>query len=175
MIKELIHYYRRLNGNADSLRKLGATIGNNFNNYGTVDGNHAYLFSCGDNCTIANEAMILCHDASTLNRLSYSKVGTVQFGDNVFVGARAIVMPNVTIGSNVIIGAGSVVTKSIESNSVVCGNPARKVDSYNNYIDRMRKKMNESNVFEIDWKHKSKKQKKCEYDLLKNGNIGFDK
>jgi acetyltransferase-like isoleucine patch superfamily enzyme len=47
------------------------------------------------------------------------------------IGSGATVLCNVTIGENAIIGAGSVVTRSVLSNSVVAGNPAkyvRKVD-----------------------------------------------
>lgn len=46
-------------------------------------------------------------------------------GDNVKVGANAVVIGDVHIGNNVKIGAGAVVTKSIPDNCVVAGNPAR--------------------------------------------------
>lgn len=45
-------------------------------------------------------------------------------------------MPGVTIGDNVLIAAGSVVTKSIPSNVVVAGNPARYVCSLDEYIQK---------------------------------------
>lgn len=46
-------------------------------------------------------------------------------GNNVEVGANAVIIGNITIGDNVIIGAGSVVVKDVPSNSVVAGNPAK--------------------------------------------------
>ena len=46
-------------------------------------------------------------------------------GDNVLVGANAVVIGDVHVGNNVWIGAGAVVTKSIPDNCVVVGNPAR--------------------------------------------------
>ncbi len=46
-------------------------------------------------------------------------------GDNVEVGANVVIIGDIEIGDNVIIGAGSVVVKSIPSNSVVAGNPAK--------------------------------------------------
>lgn len=46
-------------------------------------------------------------------------------GNNVYIGAGAIIMNPITIGNNVIIGAGSVVTKDIPDNAVVAGNPAK--------------------------------------------------
>lgn len=50
-----------------------------------------------------------------------------KIGDNVFIGANAIIMPGITIGNNIIIGAGSVVTKNVEDFSIVAGNPARLI------------------------------------------------
>lgn len=46
-------------------------------------------------------------------------------GDNVEVGANVVIIGAIEVGDNVIIGAGSVVVKSIPSNSVVAGNPAK--------------------------------------------------
>ena len=48
-----------------------------------------------------------------------------RIGDNVDVGASAIIIGDITIGDNVVIGAGSVITKSIPANSVVVGNPGK--------------------------------------------------
>lgn len=47
--------------------------------------------------------------------------------DNVWIGARVIVLPGVTIGEGSIIGAGTVVTKDVPPYSVYCGNPGRVV------------------------------------------------
>ncbi len=46
-------------------------------------------------------------------------------GNNVYIGAGAVIMNPVNIGDNVIIGAGSVVTKDVPSNCIVAGNPAK--------------------------------------------------
>ncbi len=53
------------------------------------------------------------------------KCAPVTIEDNVFIGARCIVLKGVTIGVNSIVGAGSVVTKSISANQIWAGNPAR--------------------------------------------------
>lgn len=43
------------------------------------------------------------------------------------IGANSTLLPGVVIGANALVGAGSVVTKNVESNTVVAGNPARKI------------------------------------------------
>ena len=49
----------------------------------------------------------------------------VHIGENVWIGANAVVLPGITIGDNSVIGAGSVVTKDIPPNVVAVGNPCR--------------------------------------------------
>ena len=49
----------------------------------------------------------------------------VYIGENVWIGANAVILPGVTIGENSVIGAGSVVTKDIPANVVAVGNPCR--------------------------------------------------
>lgn len=55
----------------------------------------------------------------------------IHIGNNVWIGAGAIVLPGVKIGDNSIIGAGSVVTKDIPSNVVAVGNPCRVLREIN--------------------------------------------
>lgn len=89
------------------------------------------LVSLGDNVVISSGVRIITHDMSytLLNNHSEKKYGSnnsfftgeINFGNNVMIGADAIIMPNVSIGDNVIVAAGSIVTKNISSNSVVGG------------------------------------------------------
>lgn len=51
----------------------------------------------------------------------------VKIGDNVWIGARCIILPGVTIGDNCIIGANTVVTKDVPKNAVFCGTEGRIV------------------------------------------------
>lgn len=53
--------------------------------------------------------------------------GGVKLNRGVFVGAGAILVQGIEIGENTTIGAGTVVTRSIPSNQVMVGNPAREV------------------------------------------------
>jgi serine O-acetyltransferase len=52
-------------------------------------------------------------------------------GNNVEVGANVVIIGDIEIGDNVIIGAGAVVVKSVPSNVVVAGNPARIIKTLN--------------------------------------------
>lgn len=49
----------------------------------------------------------------------------VVIGNDVFIGAKSIILKGVTIGENSVIGAGSVVTKSVPANQIWAGNPAK--------------------------------------------------
>ena len=55
--------------------------------------------------------------------LQYNK--DVYIGENVWIGANAVIVPGVHIGKNTVIGAGSVVTKDIPDNVVAVGNPCK--------------------------------------------------
>jgi putative colanic acid biosynthesis acetyltransferase WcaF len=49
----------------------------------------------------------------------------ITIGEDAFVGARAFVMPGVTIGARSVVGACSVVTRDVPSDSVAAGNPCK--------------------------------------------------
>ena len=51
----------------------------------------------------------------------------VEIGDDVFIGANAIILKGVTIGARAVIGAGSVVSRNIGPDEIWAGNPARMV------------------------------------------------
>lgn len=55
----------------------------------------------------------------------FSGIRPVIIGDDVWIGARVIILPGVHVGEGSVIGAGSVVTKDIAPYSVVGGNPAK--------------------------------------------------
>ena len=51
--------------------------------------------------------------------------GRVTLGEGTFVGAGAVVLPDIKVGSWVMIGAGAVVTKDVPDGATVVGVPAR--------------------------------------------------
>ena len=51
----------------------------------------------------------------------------IKIGNDVWIGAKAMILKGVTIGDGAIIAAGSIVTKNVESNAVYGGMPAKKI------------------------------------------------
>ena len=90
-----------------------------------VDDGHIYIgdkVMIGPNVTIAT-ANHPIDPGLRARGLQYNK--DVYIGENVWIGAGAIIVPGVHIGKNTVIGAGSVVTKDIPENVVAVGNPCR--------------------------------------------------
>lgn len=77
----------------------------------------------GDETYVAFGTVILTHD------MSREFHANTKIGKKCFIGANALIMPGVEIGNECIVGAGSVVTKSVPSNTIVAGNPARVLKS----------------------------------------------
>ena len=132
------------------LINAGMKVGANFQRQEKtiIDSSHCWLISIGDNVTLAPRVHILAHDASTKNPLGYTRIGLVNIGNNVFVGAGTIILPGISIGDNVVIGAGSVVTKDIPSNSVAAGNPAGVIAAYDAYISKKHVELSECQLFD---------------------------
>lgn len=176
ILKEFVY---RLRGEytTEKLVKMGLKIGKNFKRLNGVilDPAHCWLITIGDNVTIAPRVHILAHDASTKEFLNYTKIGRVSIGDNVFIGAESVVLPNVNIGDNVVIGANSTVTKDIPSNSVYAGNPAKFICTIEEYIDKNKIKMEDSPVYGEEYTLRANvdnTKKKKMYDELEN-KMGF--
>jgi acetyltransferase-like isoleucine patch superfamily enzyme len=72
-------------------------------------------------CIIMSESQI-----QPIKRKLYSK-GSVKIGNNIWIGDKVTILPNVEIGDGAIIGANSVVTSNVPANVVYAGNPAKLV------------------------------------------------
>ncbi len=82
----------------------------------------------GKNCFVAPRVSILAatHPTDAQQRISGAEYGaSVTIGDNVWIGAGAIINPGVTLGDNVVVASGSVVTKSFGADLVLAGVPAK--------------------------------------------------
>lgn len=54
--------------------------------------------------------------------------------DYAKIGANSTILPGVAVGRNSLVGAGSVVVKDVPENSVVAGNPARKIKNIDQLV-----------------------------------------
>lgn len=79
----------------------------------------------GTKVAISREAFICTasHDITKPNRPLVTAPITIC--DGVWIGARAIILPGVTIGEGAVVATGAVVTKDVEPWTVVGGNPAK--------------------------------------------------
>lgn len=163
----------------DDLIKLGLTVGKNFSRQEKtlIDQSHCWLITIGDDVTLAPRVHILAHDASTKKALGYTRLGTVNIGNNVFVGASSIILPGVDIGNNVVIGAGSIVSRDIPDNSVVAGSPAKVICAYNDYISRKKSEFYKVPVFDERYTLRntnfSEKMKNEMKEKLKDSKFGY--
>lgn len=104
---------------------------------------YARLIRFHNNIMVASNVTFLTHDV-THNILVKAfpdhkfseKIGCIEIMDDVFLGANSTILSNVRIGPKAIVAAGSVVTKDVPPNTVVGGNPARIIGSFDDYMKR---------------------------------------
>ncbi len=104
---------------------LGTRFGSNSYSAGTIlDPPLTYI---GSNSIIGHDAALFSH---AIEGRKFS-LGAIRIGDDVTIGAKAIIMSDVTIGDGAIISAGAVVTKgtSIGPGEIWGGMPAKLLKS----------------------------------------------
>ncbi len=62
-------------------------------------------------------------------RITADEAAPVTIGTNVWIGAGAVVLKGVNIGDDSVVGAGSVVTANVPPQTIVAGNPARRLQT----------------------------------------------
>lgn len=71
-----------------------------------------YVYLCGGTHDLADPNLPLI-------------VGRIEIGADAFLGARAMILPGVTVGEGAVVGAGAVVAKDVPPWMIVVGNPAK--------------------------------------------------
>lgn len=94
----------------------------------TLDGRGG--LQIGDDTMVGFESIILTSTHNSNRKdIPIRKQGMfcahVKIGKNVWIGARVIILPRVTIGDGAIIGANSVISKDVLPNTIVGGVPAK--------------------------------------------------
>ncbi|MGI6204708.1 MAG: sugar O-acetyltransferase [Anaerovoracaceae bacterium] len=103
-------------------------VGDNFTSNYNVTILDIAPVTIGDNVMLAPGVVITTvgHPINAERRRAHMAKGDpVVIGDDVWVGANAIILPGVTVGSNVVIAAGAVVTHDVPDNCIYAGVPAK--------------------------------------------------
>lgn len=98
-----------------------------FVNYGCSFSAHS-LVRIGDGCQIGQYVLIMDSDYHTPgDLLKAPEPAPIEIGNDVWIGARAMVLKGVRIGDGAVVAAGAVVTRDVAAHTVVAGVPARPV------------------------------------------------
>ena len=98
-----------------------------FVNYGTSISSHAGV-TIGRNCLIGNYALIMDGDYHDLHdRKKEGSASPIVIEDDVWIGARAIVLKGVHIGRGAVVAAGALVTGDVPARTVVGSAPAQVI------------------------------------------------
>lgn len=79
--------------------------------------------SVGEDSVIGYNTTILTHEYL----IEQYRLGDIQIGNQVMIGANCTILPGVTIGDGAVVAAGTIVTKDVAAGSFVAGNPMRVV------------------------------------------------
>ena len=126
----------------------------------------------GDEVGIGTEVMIWTHGAwLDVTQGFPSDFGPVTIGNNVWLPARTIMLPNTSVGDNCVIGIGSIITKDIPANSMAAGSPC-KVLRENYYPRPLDKEALEKLIVPMlsYWKQSTEERKG-----MKEINVSYDK
>lgn len=128
------------------LRKQGVSIGVNCDIDKSANfGSEPWLISVGNNVCVTQRVQFITHDGGlwTLRKMGLIginevKYGNIRIGDNCNISWDVTIMPNVHIGNNVIVAAGAVVTKDIPDGEIWGGVPAKKIETIDEYLFKIK-------------------------------------
>lgn len=168
-IKEVIRLIKyRIKGSLKVAKEQGMIVEEGVTVMGGVSfGSEPYLITLRKNCRISSNVLFFTHDGGTHAFREFDKYknvikyGKIVVGENTFVGAGSIILPDVKIGNNCVIGAGSVVTKDVPDKTVVCGIPAKAICTLEEYAEKCLIKMGDD--FDVQEYTKDKKSYLLKY------------
>ena len=115
-------------------QRISIGINSHITNKVTLDGRAG--IKIGNDVLIGFESIIITstqkhHDPNVPIRLQGFYQKPIIIGNDVWIGARTMILPGVSIGNGVIVGCGAVVAKDVPEYSIVGGIPARIIDTRN--------------------------------------------
>ena len=140
IVRKLIAAWQMITDPVGYAKRIGVKFGDDCRfislSFATF-GSEPYLIRLGNHVTVTEGVRFITHDGGVwIFRHTHPDIdvfGKIVVGNNVFIGAGAIIMPGVTIGDHSVIGAGAVVTHDIPSGYVAVGVPAKPVKTIEEY------------------------------------------
>ncbi|GAB7016034.1 hypothetical protein JCM10550A_14020 [Methanogenium cariaci] len=121
-------------------RWRGTTIGDHVGiGHGVfIEESRPYLIEIEDGVNIGPRAVIVAHDSSyhCINPEYPITFGRVTIRKNGYIGAKAVILPGITIGEGSIVAAGAVVTKDVAPGDIVAGVPAKVITTVEEAMNR---------------------------------------
>ena len=130
-VKWPVHFTSKVSGSQNIIKGIICDPGDNPGIY--IQANSGILI--GSNVGFGAGTKIISSNHSHENHSNHNLCKPIEIGDNVFIGANSVILPNIRIGNNVVIGAGSIVSKNIPSNSIAVGNPCKVIKDKSPYIE----------------------------------------
>lgn len=117
--------------------KIGTNVGIGHGVF--IEESRPNLIEIGDGVNIGPRAVIVAHDSSyhCINPDIPILFGRVQIRKNGYIGAKAIILPGVTIGEGAIVAAGAVVTKDVAPGVIVAGVPAKVLTTVEEALEQL--------------------------------------
>jgi acetyltransferase-like isoleucine patch superfamily enzyme len=102
-------------------------IGNNtaINRFCYIDGRGPLYI--GNNVNVSHYSIIHTLTHITNSPYFHAQQRPVAIMDHAWIGARAIILPGVTVGEGAVVSAGSVVSRDVPPYTIVAGNPAEVI------------------------------------------------
>jgi acetyltransferase-like isoleucine patch superfamily enzyme len=123
-----VNRYAYIQGEAGGVR-LGNRV--ELNNFAIVNGTGGV--DIGDDTLVGPGARIISYEhgiaAAATIRSQPTRALPIRIGQDVWIGANAVILAGVSVGDGAVIGAGAVVTSDVASATVVAGVPARPIGS----------------------------------------------
>lgn len=116
--------------------KIGTNVGIGYGVF--IEESRPYLIEIEDDVNIGPMAVIVAHDSSfhCINPEVPILFGRVIIRKKGYIGAKAVILPGVTIGEGAIVAAGAVVTKDVAPGVIVAGVPAKQISTVEKTLKR---------------------------------------